>query len=314
MPASSTKPLTFLVDSDHAGQRIDNFLFSKFRKIPKGLIYKIMRKGSIRVNKKRVKPEYKLVDGDEIRTPHIATEMTVTNQKPSSLSMKILEKSILYEDESIIVLNKPTGMASHGGSGINFGVIETMRAARPQNKILDLVHRLDRDTSGCLILAKKRSILKELHELMRTNKIKKKYLVLVRGKWQGVTRKINVALVKNQLQSGERMVVADEEIGKKSISTFHPRKILKSASLLEVDLGTGRTHQIRVHAAYINHHVAGDQKYGDKNFNALMHQCGLRRLFLHAASVSIYLPSKDKTFTVKAPLPKELEDVLHNIT
>jgi len=288
---TNQKLINFTIDPDHADQRIDNYLFSKFRKVPKSLIYRMLRKGAIRVNKKRAKPEYKLQTGDLIRLPHIETEMTVTDKKPSDQAMKVLEK---------------------GGSGITFGVIETMREARPQTKSLELVHRLDKDTSGCLILAKKRSILKELHELLRASNIKKKYLVLVKGKWQGGVRKVDVALIKNQLKSGERMVVADEA-GKKSLTTFRPRQIFSMASLLEVDLGTGRTHQIRVHATHIGHPIAGDEKYGDKQFNSIMHKKGLKRLFLHAASLSIYLPSKEKTITVKAPLPKELNEILNTI-
>jgi len=309
---TNQKLINFTIDADHTDQRIDNYLFSKFRKVPKSLIYRMLRKGAIRVNKKRAKPEYKLQNGDLIRLPHIETEMTVTDKKPSDQAMKVLEKGILYEDEDLLVLNKPAGMASHGGSGITFGVIETMREARPQTKSLELVHRLDKDTSGCLILAKKRSILKELHELLRASNIKKKYLVLVKGKWQGGVRKVDVALIKNQLKSGERMVVADEA-GKKSLTTFRPRQIFSMASLLEVDLGTGRTHQIRVHATHIGHPIAGDEKYGDKQFNSIMHKKGLKRLFLHAASLSIYLPSKEKTITVKAPLPKELNEILNTI-
>ncbi|MFA6409640.1 MAG: RluA family pseudouridine synthase [Gammaproteobacteria bacterium] len=312
-PAVKIKPL--IVSEDHASQRIDNFLIRELKKVPRELIYKLLRKKAIRVNEKKVKPEYRVQPGDVISLPSTLVisapkaETIAGIHGPSAQAIQTLEKNILHEDANLIILNKPAGFASHGGSGISFGVIETMRHARPKLKNLELVHRLDRDTSGCLILAKKRSILKELHELLRQNKIKKTYTVLLKGKWRGKTQKVSAALRKNQLQSGERMVMIDPN-GKVAHTTFSPKQIFPQASLMEVDLGTGRTHQIRVHAAYVNYPIAGDTKYGDKAFNAFMEKKGLRRLFLHATELNFYLPSTEKNFTVSAPLPEELKRTL----
>jgi len=312
-PAVNLKPL--VVSEDHASQRIDNFLIRELKKVPRQLIYKLLRKNAIRVNKKRVKPDYRVQAGDSIFLPSsliIAPKTEISAKHcPSPGAILALEKSILHEDANIIILNKPAGFASHGGSGISFGVIETMRHARPKLKNLELVHRLDRDTSGCLILAKKRSILKELHQLLREGKVKKIYTVLLKGKWRGKTQTVSAALRKNQLKSGERMVMIDAN-GKVAHTTFSPKQIFPEASLMEVDLGTGRTHQIRVHAAHIDHPIAGDTKYGDKNFNSLMLKKGLRRLFLHAFSIKFYLPSTKQNIAVIAPLPNELNNVITN--
>jgi 23S rRNA pseudouridine955/2504/2580 synthase len=220
-----------------------------------------------------------------------------------------LLSSIIYEDDGLIILNKPSGMAAHGGSGINFGVIETLRAAMPQLKHLELIHRLDRGTSGCLMIAKKRSILRQIHALLREGKVIKRYLVLVRGKWQeGTAKTVDLPLAKNQLLSGERMVKVHEE-GKSTLTIFRPLQISDKTSLLEAELHTGRTHQIRVHAAAIGYPVAGDDKYGDAEFNSAMKKFGLNRLFLHAQSVSFTLES-GKRIDVTAPLDQGLADVL----
>jgi 23S rRNA pseudouridine955/2504/2580 synthase len=248
--------------------------------------------------------------------PHLPEPTNEIKTQPSLKIMQNLEQNILYEDANIIILNKPAGIAAHGGSGISFGVIETMRANRPEIKNLELVHRLDRATSGCLILAKKHSALRELHEMLRLGKIKKKYLVLVRGQWQGGKRKVEVELVKNQLQSGERLVKVKSfgndqySKAKKALTVFQPEKIFKEASLLAVTLGTGRTHQIRVHAQALDHQVAGDEKYGDKIFNKLMHEKGLKRMFLHASSLTFKLSGSDKAIAIAAPLPIELQNLL----
>lgn len=312
-------PKNLIVSEDHASQRIDNFLIRELKKVPRELIYKLLRKKAIRVNEKRIKPEYRVQPNDVISLPPTLVIPTPKVESitglhgPSKQAMQTLEKNILHEDGNIIILNKPAGFASHGGSGISFGVIETMRHARPKLKNLELVHRLDRDTSGCLILAKKRSILKELHELLRQGKVKKIYTVLVKGKWRGKAQKVSAALRKNQLKSGERMVMIDAN-GKVAHTTFRPKKIFPQASVMEVDLGTGRTHQIRVHAAYIDHPIAGDTKYGDKAFNAFMEKKGLKRLFLHASSLQFHLPSTKQNISVNAPLPEELNRTLATLS
>jgi 23S rRNA pseudouridine955/2504/2580 synthase len=311
---SKTMPDIIEIDTDHGAQRIDNFLFNRLKGVPKSHLYKMLRKGVIRVNKKRAKADYHLNAGDKIYLPTGMTEKSeeAIEKKPHPEAIKTLEKSILFEDDNLIILNKPSGFSSHGGTGVNFGVIEIMRAARPELTGLSLVHRLDRDTSGCLILAKKRSILQELHTLIHRNKIKKTYLVLVKGKWKTGVIKVSASLLKNQVSSGERMVKVDAE-GKASLTTFKPKKIFSFCSLLEADLGTGRTHQIRVHATHSGHPVAGDDKYGDRDFNKIMKNYGLKRLFLHAEHINFYLPSTKQIVNFSAPLDAELKAVLKTL-
>jgi 23S rRNA pseudouridine955/2504/2580 synthase len=291
---SETKAHNLIVDEELANQRLDNFLFNKLKNVPKSRIYRMLRGGEVRVNKKRVKPLYKIQPNDVIRIPPFWEEITSnSDRKPKSGLTKLLLASIIFEDNRIIVINKPTGVASHGGSGINFGVIETLRAAREDLKNLELVHRLDRDTSGCLILAKKRSALRELHQLAYEGKILKKYVLLVRGKWENGKRIVDLPLLKNQLKSGERIVTIDEN-GKRSVTVFRPVKIGQNASLIEAELKTGRTHQIRVHATHIGYPIACDEKYGDKEFNNEMKKQGLKRLFLHAEKIGFCWATGEK--------------------
>ncbi|MDH5571628.1 MAG: RluA family pseudouridine synthase, partial [Gammaproteobacteria bacterium] len=268
-------------------------------------------KGEVRVNKGRIKPLYRLQEGDEVRVPPIrlAEKTTAT---PHAAQLKRVEDSIIYEDKRVLVLNKPSGMAVHGGSGIDFGVIEALRALRPDAPYMELVHRLDRDTSGCLLIAKKRSQLRYLHEQLREHQIEKYYTTLIKGSWQGGTRKINVPLRKNTLQSGERMVRVDET-GKEAVSHFSPLAVTKLASLMQVALETGRTHQIRVHAQHSEHPIAGDEKYGDEAFNRLMREKGLRRLFLHASKIVFYVTDNDQPVVVEAPLDDALKQVLKKL-
>ncbi|HBC71157.1 MAG TPA: 23S rRNA pseudouridine(955/2504/2580) synthase [Coxiellaceae bacterium] len=287
---------------------MDNFLFNKLKNVPKSRIYRMLRGGEVRVNKKRAAPSYKIQSDDLIRIPPFWAEETLSKGKPGSNLIKLLLDAIIFEDNRILVINKPSGIASHGGSGINFGVIETLRAARPDLKNLELVHRLDRDTSGCLILAKKRSALRELHKLIFDGAILKKYVLLVRGQWQGGERAVDASLLKNQLKSGERMVTIDHQ-GKDSLTIFRPLKVGIVASLIEAELKTGRTHQIRVHALHIGYPIAGDEKYGDSEFNAKMKELGLKRMFLHAEKISFCWATKEKVEFV-AKLDKELEEFL----
>lgn len=294
---------TIIVPEDRSGQRIDNFLLNKLKKIPKSRIYKILRSGEVRVNKKRCKPDYRIQENDSIRLPPLWQEGSL-KLAPSISSTNFLQTRIIYEDNKLLILNKPSGMASHGGSGINFGVIETMRALRP-NETLELVHRLDKGTSGCLIIAKKHSALRQLHALIREGKISKKYLLLVKGQWKNGTKTVNLPLLKNQLSSGERFVEVNTQ-GKASSTRFTPKKVFSSTSLLEAELYSGKTHQIRVHAAHLGYPIAGDDKYGDFEFNKIMKKQGLKRLFLHAVEVKFKLSDNEETIRVTASLDDEL--------
>ncbi len=296
------------VGTEQAGQRIDNFLLRQLKGVPKSRIYRLLRKGEVRVNKGRIKPEYRVQDGDEIRIPPIRLAER-DHGNPSDGLVSRIEAAIIYEDERLLVLNKPAGVAVHGGSGVSHGVIEALRAARPTAPMLELVHRLDRETSGCLVIAKKRSSLRNLHELLREGGMEKRYLALVQGSWQGGTRTVTAALRKNQLKGGERIVTVDTE-GKSARTLFRPVQIFDQASLLDVNLDTGRTHQIRVHGAHIGHPLAGDEKYGDTGFNRRMRGLGLRRLFLHAQSLSFREPGHEREVHVSAPLSDDLRAVL----
>lgn len=306
----TSRVTTIIAPEDRAEQRIDNFLLSKLKNIPKSRIYKMLRSGEVRVNKKRCKPDYKIQPNDQIRLPPLWQELQ-PKLTPSKTSMDFLNKRILYEDNKIIVLSKPSGMASHGGSGISFGVIETLRSSRP-NETLELVHRLDRGTSGCLIIAKKHTALRQLHTQIRDGKITKKYLLLVRGKWKNGTQTVNLPLLKNELKGGERIVKVSVE-GKISKTKFTPQKIFADTTLLEAELFSGKTHQIRVHAAHLGYPIAGDDKYGDYDFNKKMKQKGLKRLFLHASEVKFKLGIGD-TIHIKAPMDDELAVVLEKLT
>ena len=299
------------IDEDRAGQRLDNFLLTHLKGVPKSRIYRIVRKGEVRVNKGRIRANYRLQAGDSVRIPPIRQSES-TEIKPKQNALDAVEQAILYEDKSVLVLNKPSGMAVHGGSGVSYGVIEAIRALRPDAHYLELVHRLDRDTSGCLLIAKKRSALRHLHELLRGDGVDKQYLALVKGTWQGGKRIVDAPLLKNVLRSGERVVRVDKD-GKSSLSIFHPVESFQDASLVRVELKTGRTHQIRVHATHIGHPIAMDKKYGDEAFNQQMQALGLRRLFLHARTLSFTIDDSDKPITVTAPLDDQLETVLDNL-
>ena len=306
-----TKVRWLTVDEEYIGQRIDNYLIRVLKGVPKSMVYRILRRGEVRVNKGRIKPTYRLQAGDELRIPPI--RMSPASNPGSSAAGERLESRILYEDKRLIILNKPSGIAVHGGSGIQFGVIESMRKSRTDLHYLELVHRLDRDTSGCLVLAKKRSALRQLHELLRIGKVQKRYLALVQGNWEYGTKRIDVPLQKQTLRSGERMVRVSEH-GKAASSTFRPLAVSKKASLLEVEIHTGRTHQIRVHAAHSGHPIAGDEKYGDETFNRYLASMGFKRLFLHARGVAFELEEPHVDIAINAPLDKKFEDVLSKLS
>lgn len=312
MNTSTQQVRLLVIDAEQEGQRIDNYLKTQLKGVPKSLIYRILRKGEVRVNKKRIKPEYKLIAGDVVRVPPV--RVAEANELPSAKlsSIQALETMILFEDDALIVLNKPAGMAVHGGSGLSFGVIEALRSLRPEARFMELVHRLDRDTSGCLLIAKKRSVLKSLHEQLRLKTMRKQYSALVRGQWQAHVKVVNAPLLKNVLQSGERIVRVNPE-GKPSETRFHILKRFAEATLVEASPITGRTHQIRVHTAHAGHPIACDDKYGEATFDGKMRALGLQRLFLHASRLTFHHPVDQKDMTMEAPLDPHLQALLNKL-
>lgn len=306
--SSEDKPkVTFITISDeNDAQRIDNFLISQLKGVPKSMIYRVLRKGEVRVNKKRIKPEYKLNVGDEIRIPPIRT----SEKQHPNISVKldkvaILEQAIIYEDDVMLAINKPSGIAVHGGSGLSFGVIEGLRALRPEAKFLELVHRIDRETSGILLIAKKRSALKSLHEQLRLKQMQKNYLALVKGNWPSLCKVVQAPLLKNTLKSGERIVRVDQE-GKPSETRFKVEERFEFATLIKASPVTGRTHQIRVHCQYAGHSIAFDDRYGDTQFDASLTGTRLNRLFLHAANVRFIHPKTENEIVLDAPMDTTL--------
>lgn len=308
MNNTSVKLVT--IAADEAGQRIDNFLRNQLKGVPKSMIYRIVRKGEVRVNKKRIKPEYKLQSGDEVRIP----PMRIAERDEAPVSAKLdkvaaLNDCIIFEDDYLLVLNKPSGTAVHGGSGLSFGVIEGLRALRPEARFLELVHRLDRETSGVLLVAKKRSALRALHEQLRMKGMQKDYLALVRGQWQSHCKVVQAPLLKNILQSGERIVRVNAE-GKPSETRFKVEERFENATLVKASPVTGRTHQIRVHTLHAGHPIAFDDRYGDREFDSELKGTGLDRLFLHAAALRFEHPNTGETMRVEAPLDKKLRHCL----
>ena len=296
------------VDEFSIGQRLDNYLLKQLKGVPKSHIYRIIRKGEVRVNKGRKKAEYKLQPEDIVRIPPIktASEKVI---KPSDNLIDVLNQSILYEDNGLMILNKHHGMAVHGGSNVSVGLVEALKTKYKQP--IELVHRLDRSTSGCLILAKKRSVLKALHEQLVQHQMEKRYIALVKNSWSKKRHTVDAPIYQNS-----RYSVIDAK-GKQAVSHFHPLKNFQkddfSASLVEVVIETGRTHQIRVHAKYADHPIAQDDKYGDQLFDKLMKEKGLNRLFLHAKSITFTNPTTNEIQKVVAPLPIELEDFLNKL-
>jgi len=313
-PRGPKSPLTMrTVTADEAGQRIDNFLMRHFKTVPRSRVYRLLRKGEVRVNRKRVDAEYRIQEGDEVRLPPVRIETDAQPGRPSSSLMELIERAVIFQDKHLLIVNKPAGVAVHGGSGMSFGIIETLRASRPR-ETLELVHRLDRDTSGCLAVARDRSTLVALHALIRDGGMHKTYLALVAGSWQLGTKRIDAPLATDNRQHGERHVRV-APAGKDSVSVFKPVQFFGSlATLMEVDIPTGRTHQIRVHASFAGHPLLGDDKYGDRARNADLKSHGLKRTFLHAQSLAFEWPGSGVPFHVSAPLPEELAAVLDAIT
>lgn len=301
-----------VAESGDEGQRIDNFLLRVLKDVPRSLVYRILRTGEVRVNGGRVKPDHRLAEGDRIRVPPVATKPREPTAAPSKSLRDFITGSVIYEDKELIVINKPSGVAVHGGSGLSHGVIEALRAVHPEIKELELVHRLDRDTSGCLLIAKRRALLREMHRSLREREMQKHYRALVVGRWPFGKKTIDLPLKTNLKQGGERVVRVHPD-GQHAISTFEPlQHFAKLATLLDVKIGTGRTHQIRVHAAHAGYPIAGDEKYGDRERDRPLKAHGLARMFLHAHSLTF--DRAGKPFTVTAPLPPELQVILDSLT
>ena len=313
-PRGPKSPLTLrTVTEDEAGQRIDNFLMRHFKTVPRSRVYRLLRKGEVRVNRKRVDAEYRIQAGDEVRLPPVRIDAEATPGRPSSSLLELIESAVIFQDRHLLVINKPAGVAVHGGSGMSFGIIEALRASRPR-ETLELVHRLDRDTSGCLLVARDRTTLTALHALIRNGGMHKTYLGLVAGSWQLGTKRIDAPLATDNREHGERHVRV-AAAGKDSVSVFKPVQFFGSlATLMEIDIPTGRTHQIRVHASFAGHPLLGDDKYGDRDRNAELKHHGLKRTFLHAQSVAFEWPGSGVPFHASAPLPSELSAVLDAIT
>jgi len=303
----------FEVTAEEAGQRLDNFVHKHLGDIPRSRVYRVIRKGEVRVNGHRAGPDTRLQAHDKIRIPPVRVRPPEEIGRPSADLQERIRKAIIHEDNRLLVLDKPSGIAVHGGSGISFGVIEALRALRPEVH-LELAHRLDRDTSGCLIVARSTAALRIVHALLREEdtSFEKRYLTLLKGQWDLGKKRIDAPLRTDTRVSGERTVRVDAS-GKPSLSEFRPVQFFgKRATLMEVSLLTGRTHQIRVHAAHAGHPVAGDEKYGDAEFNETMSELGLNRMFLHAHSVSFDWPDGGP-FSVNTPLPPELAAVVGKI-
>ncbi|MEO8224660.1 MAG: RluA family pseudouridine synthase [Gammaproteobacteria bacterium] len=296
---------------DEAGRRLDNFLLTRLKGVPRAHVYRLIRSGEVRVNSRRVQASYRLISGDEVRVPPVRQADATNTPPPNRLRTDWIEALVLHEDSDLLVLNKPSGLAVHGGSGISLGAIELLRATRGPRSQLELVHRLDRDTSGCLLVAKRAAALRALHAQFREGTIDKRYLALLIGRWPGRARTVDAPLVTDERRGGERHVRVDSA-GKESVTHFVPLERFPTAALTEVHLGTGRTHQIRVHAASIGHPVAGDQRYGPTD-DPVVAQLGLKRLFLHARSLGFTRPGNGEPLAVEAPLGEDLEAVLNRL-
>lgn len=308
MNSLSKESVTFLqIDDTGEDQRIDNFLFRHLKGVPKSHIYRILRGGEVRVNKKRVDQTYRLQMGDQLRIPPIRIA-----EKAETAFVPAVEFPILYEDDALLAINKPAGTAVHGGSGVSFGVIEQLRRARPQAKFLELVHRLDRETSGVLLVAKKRSALTGLHEIMREGNSDKRYFALVLGQWKNARQHVKLPLHKYDPPHGEKRVIVQAD-GQHAHTVFNLLRSWSEFSLLEAELKTGRTHQIRVHLSHLGFPIAGDDKYGDFTRNKALAKRGLRRMFLHAHSIAFNHPLTGTPLHISAPIPPELDEFLQHL-
>jgi 23S rRNA pseudouridine955/2504/2580 synthase len=302
------------VGEENDGQRIDNFLIGHLKGVPKSYIYRIIRRGEVRVNKGRKSASYRVRKADLVRVPPLRLAEREDPDQPGRKMLERVREAVIHRDERVLVINKPTGLAVHGGSGINLGVIEVVRALYPEERQLELVHRLDRDTSGCLLISRRRSALRNLHQLIRGSLVDKRYLALLAGNWSVDRVEVDQPLLKNTLQGGERVVRVDSR-GKAALTKFRVRRRFEGCMLVEAELITGRTHQIRVHAAHLGTPILGDSKYGDDGANRRLRESGLRRLFLHAESIAFRWPEEagGGKFRVSAPLDPDLENLLERL-
>jgi len=298
------------VDEDAAAQRIDNYLLRRLKGVPKSHVYRVLRSGQVRVNSARVRPDYRLRAGDRVRVPPVRAATQARGPRaagPARAASRALP--VVFEDDALLVIDKPSGVAVHGGSGISFGAIETLRATRPGAKVLELAHRLDRDTSGLLIIAKKRRALVELHRMLREGEVHKIYVAIVKGRWRGGAREIREPLHKFVAAGGERRVAVRAH-GVAAATRVRPLALASDLSLLELELLTGRTHQIRVHLAHVGHPIVGDDKYGDFTFNREMAKRRIKRLCLHARRLELAHPVSGAPLRLESPLPTEMQTVV----
>lgn len=300
-----------IIGPEQSGQRLDNFLFRSLKGVPKSRIYRMLREGEVRVSGRRSKPEYKLAEGDEIRIPPVRVAEKAATPPPPKITRPLLERAI-YRDDSLLVIDKPAGQAVHGGSGVSLGIIEQLRLELPEARFLELAHRLDKETSGVLVLALKRSALVELHRMFRDGETKKSYLALALGNWRDPIRHVKLALHKYLTEEGERRVVVDDD-GQHAHTIFRLVSRDGEFSLLEAELKTGRTHQIRVHLAALKHPIAGDDKYGDFELNRALKKRGLKRMFLHAARLEMRHPLSGLPLKLEAPLAEDLQGFLDTL-
>jgi len=289
------------VDEDMAGQRVDNFLLARLRGVPRSIIYRIVRKGEVRVNKGRVRPDTRLQAGDVVRIPPVVQENRPERAAPGDRVQQVMEAAVVFENDEMLVVNKPAGIAVHGGSGLSFGLIEVLRAARPQARFLELVHRLDRDTSGLVMVAKKRSALRFLQDELRHKRIRKQYHALVAGGWPAGLRKVAEPLLRYEMANGERRVRVSQDGGKESLTLYRCLARFEGYSLVEASPVTGRTHQIRVHCAWAGHPIAGDDKYMDDASLKAFRAGGGERLMLHASALEFTLPGSGEAMRLEAP-------------
>ncbi len=302
------------VDSEHEGQRLDNFLMSRIKGVPKSLIYRIIRKGEVRVNKGRSKPDYRIKLADIVRIPPVRVKPESEAVPVPSKMAKDIESAILYEDDHILAVNKPRGMAVHGGSGISLGLIEALRVIRPDSKRLELVHRLDRDTSGVILVAKKRSALVALHKMLQNKSgIQKRYLALVYGAWSKHVKEVKAPLLKSELKSGERVVRVSQE-GKACHTRYSLNRRFENFTLLNAEPVTGRTHQIRVHCLFAGHAIVGDEKYATDEQMKESKKQGAKRMFLHAESLRFIHPQTNEKITIEAPLDAAFKNYVASLS
>ncbi|PSF07011.1 23S rRNA pseudouridine(955/2504/2580) synthase RluC [Marinobacter halophilus] len=300
------------VDEDMAGQRVDNFILARLRGVPRSVVYRIVRKGEVRVNKGRVKPDTRLQAGDVVRIPPIVQQSKPERVAPGDRVQSVMEAAVVFEDDDMLVVNKPSGIAVHGGSGLSFGLIEVLRSSRPQAKFLELVHRLDRDTSGLVMVAKKRSALRVLQDELRQKRIRKHYHALVAGTWPNSVGRVNEPLLRYEMPNGERRVKVSAE-GKESLTLFRCLQQFLGYSLVEASPVTGRTHQIRVHSAWAGHPIAGDDKYMDEASLKAFRAIGGQRLMLHARALEFTLPKSGEAMKLEAPYDEAFAKVLDEL-